>query len=139
MRHSSAGRSILSEPLPSLTHKELNKPEFRNANAKFSKKQLQGQNNDIINVRTDNRRNEQEKVLEYAVRFADIQTMKILFQEFDLWKNAAVRQDAPANDLAGLVNALFMLKKNLANKIFGYLARCDFWAKWGLRFWILVG
>ena len=32
-----------------------------------------------------------------------------------------------------------LLKKNLANKIFGYLARCEFWAKIGLRFWILVG
>ena len=32
-----------------------------------------------------------------------------------------------------------LLKKNLANKIFGYLARCEFWAKLGLRFWILVG
>ena len=31
------------------------------------------------------------------------------------------------------------LKKNLVNKIFGYLARCEFWAKLGLRFWILVG
>ena len=31
------------------------------------------------------------------------------------------------------------LKKNLANKIFGYEARCDFWAKLGLRFWILLG
>ena len=31
------------------------------------------------------------------------------------------------------------LKKNLANKIFRYLARCEFWAKIGLRFWILVG
>ena len=31
------------------------------------------------------------------------------------------------------------LKKNLANKIFGYSARCEFWAKIGLRFWILVG
>ena len=31
------------------------------------------------------------------------------------------------------------LKKNLANKIFGYLARCDFWSKIGLRFWIFVG
>ena len=31
------------------------------------------------------------------------------------------------------------LKKNLANKILGYLARCDFWVKFGLRFWILVG
>ena len=31
------------------------------------------------------------------------------------------------------------LKKNLANKYFGYLARCEFWAKIGLRFWILVG
>ena len=31
------------------------------------------------------------------------------------------------------------LKKNLANKIFGYLARCDFWLKLGLRFWIFVG
>ena len=33
----------------------------------------------------------------------------------------------------------YQLKKNLANKIFGYLARCEFWAKLGLRFWILVG
>ena len=32
-----------------------------------------------------------------------------------------------------------VLKKNLVNKIFGYLARCEFWAKIGLRFWILVG
>ena len=32
-----------------------------------------------------------------------------------------------------------LLKKNLANKYFGYLARCEFWAKIGLRFWILVG
>ena len=31
------------------------------------------------------------------------------------------------------------LKKKLANKIFGYLARCEFCAKIGLRFWILVG
>ena len=31
------------------------------------------------------------------------------------------------------------LKKNLANKIFGYLVRCDFWVKLELRFWILVG
>ena len=31
------------------------------------------------------------------------------------------------------------LKKNLANKFFGYLARCEFWRKLGLRFWILVG
>ena len=35
--------------------------------------------------------------------------------------------------------AVVKLKKNLANKIFGYLARCEFWAKKGLRFWILVG
>ena len=34
---------------------------------------------------------------------------------------------------------LGQLKKNLANKIFGYLARCEFWLKLGLRFWILVG
>ena len=32
-----------------------------------------------------------------------------------------------------------LLKKNLANKIFWYLARCEFWVKFGLRFWILVG
>ena len=31
------------------------------------------------------------------------------------------------------------LKKNLANKIFGNLARCELYAKLGLRFWILVG
>ena len=31
------------------------------------------------------------------------------------------------------------LKKKLANKIFGYLARCEFWIKLGLRFWIFVG
>ena len=29
------------------------------------------------------------------------------------------------------------LKKNLANKIFGFLARCEFWLKLGLGFWIL--
>ena len=29
------------------------------------------------------------------------------------------------------------LKKNLANKIFGYLARCEFWAKLRWQFWIL--
>ena len=32
-----------------------------------------------------------------------------------------------------------LFKKNFVNKIFGYLARCEFWAKMGLRFWILVG
>ena len=31
------------------------------------------------------------------------------------------------------------LKKNFLKKMFGYLARCEFWAKIGLRFWILVG
>ena len=31
------------------------------------------------------------------------------------------------------------LKKNLANKNLGYLARCDFWLKLGLRFWMFVG
>ena len=31
------------------------------------------------------------------------------------------------------------LKKNLANKIFGHSARCEFWLKLGLRFWIFVG
>ena len=38
-----------------------------------------------------------------------------------------------------LASATFSLKKNLANKIFWYLARCEFWVKFGLRFWILVG
>ena len=32
-----------------------------------------------------------------------------------------------------------MLKKNFLKKIFGYEARCEFWVKIGLRFWILVG
>ena len=31
------------------------------------------------------------------------------------------------------------LKKNFLKKIFGYKARCDFWSKLGLRFWIFVG
>ena len=31
------------------------------------------------------------------------------------------------------------LKKNFLKKIFGYEARCEFWVKIGLRFWILVG
>ena len=34
---------------------------------------------------------------------------------------------------------LAMLKKNFLEKIFGYEARCEFWVKIGLRFWILVG
>ena len=38
-----------------------------------------------------------------------------------------------------VVSGAVLLKKNLANKIFGYLARCEFWAKIGLRFLILVG
>ena len=42
------------------------------------------------------------------------------------------------DELPGWVWAV-MLKKNLANKIFGYEARCDFWSKLELRFWILVG
>ena len=32
-----------------------------------------------------------------------------------------------------------MLKKILANKIVGFLARCEFWLKLGLRFWNFVG
>ena len=31
----------------------------------------------------------------------------------------------------GNLNTLFKLKKNLANKISGYLARCEFWLKFG--------
>ena len=31
------------------------------------------------------------------------------------------------------------LKKTFLKKIFGYEARCEFWVKIGLRFWILVG
>ena len=31
------------------------------------------------------------------------------------------------------------LKKNFLKTIFGYEARCEFWVKIGLRFWILVG
>ena len=42
-------------------------------------------------------------------------------------------------DIKSLDSVRRELKKNLTNKIFGYLARCDFWAKLGLRFWILVG
>ena len=34
---------------------------------------------------------------------------------------------------------LHELKKNFLKKIFGYEARCEFWVKIGLRFWILVG
>ena len=37
------------------------------------------------------------------------------------------------------VKACVELKKKFLKKIFGYLARCEFWAKIGLRFWILVG
>ena len=33
-------------------------------------------------------------------------------------------------------NPFAVLKKNLANKIFGYLARCKFWLKLGWWFWI---
>ena len=39
----------------------------------------------------------------------------------------------------GFMGCEQMLKKKLANKIFGYSARCDFCAKLGLRFWIFVG
>ena len=31
------------------------------------------------------------------------------------------------------------LKKNFLKKIFGYEARCEFWVKIRMRFWILVG
>ena len=31
------------------------------------------------------------------------------------------------------------LKKNFLKKVFGYEARCEFWVKIGLRFWIWVG
>ena len=37
-----------------------------------------------------------------------------------------------------IVPAEEMFKKNLANKIVGYLAKCEFCAKIGFRFWILV-
>ena len=44
-----------------------------------------------------------------------------------------------SNGICILENSAFELKKNLVNKIFGYLARCEFWLKLGLRFWIFVG
>ena len=45
----------------------------------------------------------------------------------------------PKHGANPLSNVSHELKKNLANKIFGYLARCEFWLKLGWRFWILVG
>ena len=53
----------------------------------------------------------------------------------------AAAENVPRNVYASCLRSIFilllMLKKKLANKIFGYLARCEFWTKLRPRFWIL--
>ena len=60
---------------------------------------------------------------------SDFKLLKLAFRE-SMHKAAA--------DAAAAESTRPELKKNFLKKIFGYLARWQFWAKIGLRFWILV-
>ena len=61
---------------------------------------------------------------EFAANGQDRATQRMKFHHYE-----KSRQQALTN----------LLKKKFLKKIFGYEARCEFWAKIGLRFWILVG
>ena len=81
----------------------------------------------------------------YNNRYVDVATRMIAI-EFVVWNGHSSDPRELAEGQFIFTRVMFeisptgqWLKKNLANKIVGYLARCEFLAKLGLRFWILVG
>ena len=53
--------------------------------------------------------------------------------------DARMRKPGKKKDLLRYLNGRKSLKKNFLKKVFGYLARCEFWVKLRLRFWIFEG
>ena len=71
--------------------------------------------------------------------FDDHSIVKVMYRPFDKWCGQQLHRLLRGSDPKAQPFAIRGLKKNFLKKIFGLLARCEFLAKIGLRFWILVG